>query len=95
VRRASFKGASVSLAVYVAALALGFLVDFRLTLFAIPAIQVTWTLFCIVRAIQLRVRGAHRPKALSFDREDYGFAIGGFVSSVALLLIVVVLTQVV
>jgi hypothetical protein len=94
-RRSFCKGAAVSIVVYASAVALGFLIDFRLTLFAIPAIQMTWTLFCAIRGIQLRLAGAHKPEAQPYDREDYGFAAGGLVSAVALFVAIVVATQVV
>ena len=36
--------------------------DFRYTAFAIVALQVTWTLFCIIRLIQLRRGGADKDR---------------------------------
>jgi hypothetical protein len=81
--------------VYTGALLLGFWGDFRLTLFAVLALQVTWTLFCLIRIVQLRIGGGHKPDALPSDRESYGFALGGSISSLTLLAAIVVLTQVV
>jgi hypothetical protein len=46
-------------------------------MFAVPALLVTWTLFCTVRFVQLRFGGAHRGDAISYNRESYGFALGG------------------
>jgi hypothetical protein len=92
-RRKFWKATAISIAAYTTAGLIGFAIDFRLTAVAIPMLLVTWTLFCVVRAVQLRFRGAHRQDAPVFDREDYGFALGGFISSLASLAAVVVLTQ--
>jgi len=92
-RRDFWKATLISTAAYSAAVLLGFLVDFRLTGFIVPALFVSWTMFCIIRAMQLRLRGAQKPDAPSFDRESYGFALGGSVSSFMLLLAIVVLSQ--
>jgi hypothetical protein len=72
---------------------LGFWIDFRLTFFSLLALQFTWTLFWVIRVIQLHHSGAQRLNAEPFDREDYGFALGGSISSVMLLAVIVVLTQ--
>jgi hypothetical protein len=72
---------------------MGFGIDFRLTLLALLALQVTWTAFCVIRFIQLRMDGGHKQDAPLYDRESYGFALGGSISSVALLVVMVVLTQ--
>ncbi len=94
--RTSFlKAAAVSLVAYATALAAGIWGDYRFTFFLILALQGTWTLFCAVRAIQLRLAGGHRRDAIPCDRESYGFALGGWISSFALLATVVVLSQVV
>lgn len=85
----------ISLGAYTVALLMGFWGDFRVTLFAVLALQVTWTLFCVVRIIQLRIGGGHKPDAPLDDRDSYGFALGGSISSFALLGVMVVLTQVV
>lgn len=92
-RRSVWKATLISTAAYSVAVLLGFLVDFRLTAFIVPALLASWTMFCAVRTIQLRLRGAQKPDAPSFDRESYGFAIGGSVSSLLLLLAIVVLSQ--
>ena len=87
--RGFWKASAISLACYAAAVLLGFLVDFRVTGFAVPALAITWTLFCVLRAVQLR--GC----TLDCDRESYSFALGGCASSVAALVAITVLTQVV
>jgi hypothetical protein len=92
-RRDFWKGTLISIGAYTAAVCLGFLVDFRLTLFLVPALSVTWTLFCTIRAIQLRLRGAQKATAPSADRESYAFALGGSMSSIVSLLTVVILSQ--
>ena len=92
-QRKVWKATLISIGVYSGAVLLGFLVDFRLTGFIVPALFVSWTMFCTIRAIQLHLRGAQRPDAPSFDRESYGFALGGSVSSFMLLLAIVVLSQ--
>ena len=94
-RRTFWKATLISLAAYTAAVLIGFLAGFQFTLFAVPLLQITWTLFCVIRIIQLRRRGGHKPDAPQYDRESYGFALGGSVSSIALLAVVVILTQVV
>jgi hypothetical protein len=92
-RRNFWKATLISIAAYSTAVLIGFLADFRLTMFAIPGILVTWTAFCVIRVVQLRLAGAHNPDALPDDRENYGFALGGSVSSFVLLLAIVVLSQ--
>ena len=92
-RRNVWKATLISTAAYSSAVLLGFLVDFRLTGFIVPVLFVSWTMFCAIRAIQLRLRGAQKPDALPVDRESYGFALGGSVSSFLLLLAIVVLSQ--
>ncbi|HSB15629.1 MAG TPA: hypothetical protein VLE22_14315 [Bryobacteraceae bacterium] len=94
-RRNFWKATLISLGAYTIALLMGFWGDFRFTLFAVPALQVTWTLFCVIRIIQLRIGGGHKPDAPPYDRASYGFALGGSISSFALLAVIVVLTQVV
>ena len=94
-RRNFWKGTAVSLAAYCGALAMGFGIDFRLALFCLFALQVTWTLFCVARVIQLRFAGAHKGDAEPVERAAYGFVLGGSISSIALFALVLVLTQVV
>jgi hypothetical protein len=79
------RGALVSAGAYAAAAALGFAVDVRVALFVVMALQVTWTPFCLIRCVQLR----------RSDREGCAFAAGGLVSSIGLLFVSVVLSQVV
>ena len=83
----------ISTALYSGAVLLGFLIDFRLTGLIVPALFVSWTTFCTIRAIQLRLRGSQKANAPSFDRESYGFALGGCVSSFVLLLAIIALSQ--
>jgi hypothetical protein len=92
-RRNFWKAVAISLAAYAGALTLGYLIDFRVSLFSLLAVQITWTLFCVVRVVQLRLRGAHSPAAQPFEREDYEFAAGGSISSIVLLVVMVILTQ--
>jgi hypothetical protein len=86
---------TISFTAYAFALAIGFVIDFRLTFFILLSLQVTWTLFCVTRLVQLRVRRSYRSDVESYESEDYGFALGGAVSSLALLLAFLVLTQIV
>jgi hypothetical protein len=92
-RRNFWKATAISIAAYATAVLIGFLVDLRLTVFAVAALLFSWTFFCFIRAIQLRLGGAHRKDALPYDRESYGFALGGSVSSLFLLSAIVVLSQ--
>jgi hypothetical protein len=94
-QRNFLKASLISIAACAAAVLMGFWSDFRYTAFAIAGLQVPWTLFCILRVFQLRHGGGHRPDAPVYDRDSYGFALGGSVCSSALLLLIVVLTQVV
>lgn len=94
-RRSFCKAALISFTAYAAAVLLGFAAGFPFTLFALLLLQITWTLFCVVRLIQLRHGGGHKADAPPYDRESYGFALGGSISSIALLAGFVVLTQVV
>jgi len=94
-RHSFWKAILVSFAIYVAAILLGFVADFRYTAFAIAVIQLTWTLVCTFRVVQLRNTGGHRADAPAYDRESYGFALGGAICSSAILVLLVVLSQVV
>lgn len=75
------------------ALLAGFGIDFRLTLFAVLGLQGTWTAYCVIRLFQLRLAGGHKPEAPLDERESYGFALGGAISSAVLLAAMVVLSQ--
>jgi hypothetical protein len=55
-------------------------------LFAIPILLIAWDAFCIIRLILLCRRGAHKSGAPEWDRESFGFALGGLISSCVLLL---------
>ena len=80
------KASAVSLAAYILAILLGYWLGFWFTLAAIPVFQVSWALFCAIRIVQSR-----RPE--DQDREGYGFALGGLVSSCALFLTLAIFTQ--
>jgi len=88
-----WKASLISLAGYTAAVLIGFGIDFRFTLAAVPILQIGWWLFCTVRIVQLRRSGAHKAGSIATDRESYGFALGGLISSSVLLVALVVLTQ--
>ena len=81
------RGAAVSLLLYATSVAIGFVIDFRLALFGVLALQISWTPFCAARWLQLR----RVPDAADKSR----FAAGGLVSSALLLTAIVVLTQIV
>ncbi|HWR53674.1 MAG TPA: hypothetical protein VN428_21370 [Bryobacteraceae bacterium] len=85
----------ISLAAYAAAVLIGLWAGFQYTLFAVPVFQITWTLFCVIRMIQLLHGGSHKADAPQYDRDSYGFALGGLISSAALFLVLVGITQVV
>jgi len=82
-RRQFWKACLVVLAGYTAILLMGF----WYALFAIPALQAVWGAFCVVRLTQLFRGGAHRAGAPEWDRESFGFALGGLVSSCSFLLL--------
>jgi hypothetical protein len=92
VRRQFWKAAGISAGLYAGAVLLGLLIDFRLAFFSLLAIQVTWTLFCAGRAVQLRFRGV---RSELYEKEDFEFAMGGLLSSISLFIAFVVFTQVV
>jgi uncharacterized membrane protein YhaH (DUF805 family) len=92
-RRNFWKAVLISLAANIAAILIGFGAGFQYTLFLVVALQLTWTLFCVIRLIQLRRTGGHKPDAPEYDQESYGFALGGSISAFALLLVMVVLSQ--
>jgi hypothetical protein len=94
-QRNFWKASLVSLAAYPAGIVIGFWSGFRFLLFAVPVFQIVWTLFCVVRIVELRRGGGHKADAPQSDRESYGFALGGSVSSAALLVVLVILTQIV
>jgi hypothetical protein len=90
-----WKAVAVSAGAYATAILFGYVADFRLALFSILALQVTWTLFCLVRLAQLRRGGAYKQDAEPYARQDYGFALGGSVSSLTLFAAIAVITQIV
>jgi len=92
-RRSFWKATLISLTAYTVAVLGGVWGDFRFTLLAVPMLQITWTLFCLVRFIQLRRSGGHKTDATLYDRDSCGFSLGGLISSSTLLVVVVVLSQ--
>jgi len=92
-RRGFWKATLISIVAYMSAVLLGFVIDFRLTGFLVPTLFVTWTLFCTFRTIQLRLQGAQKQSAPAYERESYGFALGGSVSSFVSLVAIIVLSQ--
>lgn len=92
-RRDFWKATVISLAAYITAILIGFGAGFQYTFFLVVALQVTWTPFCLIRVIQLWRTGGNRPDAPDYDQESYGFALGGFISSAVLLLVMIVLSQ--
>jgi hypothetical protein len=89
------KATLISVAASTVALFLGLRGGLPFLLFAVPALQIAWTIFCVVRIVELRRNGVHKPDAPQYDRDSYGFALGGSVSSIALLMLIVVLSQVI
>jgi hypothetical protein len=90
-----WKASLVSLAAYAAAVLIGIWTGLWFTLAAVPVLQVVWSLFCGIRILQLRREGGHKPGAPETERESYGFALGGLISSGVLFVQLVVATQVV
>jgi hypothetical protein len=90
-----WKSVAISIFVYTVALLSAVFGDFRITLFIVLALQVTWTPFCGARVIQLRLEGAHKTEADEYSRESYSFALGGLTSSLLSLAAMIVATQVV
>jgi hypothetical protein len=64
------------------------------TLLIVPPLQIAWTIFCLIRIVQLRRSLRDRQNTPQSDRDSFGFSLGGLVSSCALFLFLVVLTQV-
>lgn len=81
----------MALLLYATSVALGFLIDFRLALFLLLGIQVTWLPFCAARSFHFRHASDNDQLAIS----SYRFAAGGLIASVLLLLLVIISTQVV
>ena len=90
-----WKASLVSLAAYAAAILMGLWIGLWLTLAMVPVFQTVWTAFCLIRIVQLRRCAAHQADAPQWDRDSYGFSLGGLISSSALLLLLVVASQVV
>lgn len=88
IRVGLWKGSLVSLGVYAAAVLLGIAIGLWFIVAAVPVFQVAWSLFCGVRILQLR-----RASQTGYERESYGFALGGLISSFVLLASLVVASQ--
>lgn len=88
-----WKASLISLLGYTVAVLMGIWMGFWITLFVVPVLQIGWGLFCIIRIIQLRRSGGNQPDAPRYDRDSYGFSLGGLISSLALLGVLVVLSQ--
>ena len=92
-RRNFWKASLISILAYTFAVLMGFWTGFWFTLFVVPVFQIAWTLSCVMRIIQLRHCGGHKPDALTEERANYGFWVGGLISSCTLLIFLVVLSQ--
>lgn len=93
---ASFwRAALISLAGYAFAVLTGIWIGLWFTLAAVTVLQTTWSLFCIIRLVQLLRCGAYRKTAVEYDRASLGFAIGGLLSSCLLFLLLIVWSQIV
>ncbi len=92
-RRSFWIATLVFLAAYAAAVLIGFWGGFQPTLLAVPAFQIACALVAVIRIVQLRREGGHKQDAPLYERQSYGFWLGGLVSSSASLAILVVVTQ--
>lgn len=79
---------------YALAVALGLWAGLWFTLLIVPPLQIAWTFFCLIRIVQLRRSFRDNHNAPQSDRDSFGFSLGGLLSSCALFLFLVVLTQV-
>ena len=92
-QRNLWKASLISIAVYAFAVLMGLWAGFRFTLAVVPVFQILWTLFCTIRIVQLRRSGGHKAGALADEQADYGFWVGGSISSCTLFVVLLVLTQ--
>lgn len=67
----------ISIAGYAAIVLMGF----WFAVIAAPVFQVVWGGFCAIRLVQIVRGGGHKRSAPEWDRESYGFALGGLISS--------------
>jgi uncharacterized membrane protein YccC len=74
------KACLFSLAGYAIVILLGF----WFALAVVPVLQTMWAAFCVIRLIQTLRRGGHKVGAPESDRENFGFALGGLLSSLGL-----------
>jgi hypothetical protein len=94
-RSAFWKASLLSLTGYAAAILIGLWIGLWFTLGAVAVLQTVWALFCGVRLLQSVHSGGHRSGAPVWERETFGFALGGLISSCALLLLLVAASQLV
>jgi len=87
------KATFVSLAAYALAVLIGLSIGLWFTLGAVPVFQVAWCLFCTIRLVQLWRSRAYEKAALAYDRESFGFALGGLLSSCLLFTLLAAWTQ--
>jgi len=90
--REFWKASLISLVTYTIAILVGLWVGLWILLF-VPAIQLVSTAICIIRVVQLRRCGGHKLDGLRLEQEDYGFYLGGLISSFTLLLALVAWSQ--
>jgi hypothetical protein len=90
-----WKAALASLFGYVLIVITGIWIGLWFILAAVPVLQISWSLFCVIRLVQLWRCGAPRKTAVESDRESFGFALGGLLSSCVLCFLLIVWSQVV
>ncbi len=90
-----WKAALISLAGYATGILTGAWIGFWFAAGAILVFQTGWGLFCGIRLVQLTHSCGYRADAPEWDRQSFGFALGGILSSCFLLLLLVVYSQVV
>lgn len=87
-----WKASLISFLAYTAAILIALWMGLWMVLF-VPALQLVWTVVCVIRVVQLRRSGGHKTDAVTPDREQYGFYLGSLVSSCTLLFGLVVWSQ--
>ena len=90
--REFWKASLFSLVTYAVAILIALWVGLWMVLF-VPVFQLAWTAICIIRIVQLRRDRGHKVEGLRLDREEYGFYLGGLISSCTLLCGLVVWSQ--
>jgi hypothetical protein len=94
-RQSFWKATGISLACYGTVIAGAFAISFPAAIFLLAVLQVTWTLFCVFRVVQLTVQRRQGPATAAFEPDDFQFALGGLISSILLLAGIVASTQIV